>query len=199
MTKDETRELTADRRIQILSASARVIGERGLDGTRLSDVGEAVGMTASNISYYFGSKERLLSETIEWADETYYSLLFTEFTRLSGPKERLVHMIERVFPKSRALPSDWALWLEVQLRATRDPEFTELGRRLDRRWMSTLTGLVRDGVNAGEFRCDDIDNFVVAFAALVDGLATRVLSGFGPSQKQAVRVCLGFAREQLDF
>lgn len=199
MTKVQARELPPERRVQILSSAARVIRERGLEGTRLSDVGNAVGMSASNLMYYFRSKEQLLSETIEWADEAYYDLLFSEFARLPGPKERLVHMIERVFPASSGIPSDWTLWLEVSLRATRDPEFASLGARLDQRWTATLRGLLRDGVRTGDFTLDDVDGFAVMLAALIDGLAIRVLSGFGPTYRQAVNACLRLVAEHLGF
>ena len=53
-----------DRHQEILDAAARVITERGLAETRISDIAEEAGVSPGLILYYFDSKDRLLAEGI---------------------------------------------------------------------------------------------------------------------------------------
>ncbi len=52
------------RRQQILDAAVQLFAEKGYRGTGLAALGERVGMTATGLLYYFGSKERLLHEVV---------------------------------------------------------------------------------------------------------------------------------------
>jgi AcrR family transcriptional regulator len=52
------------RRQQIIEAAIELFSVRGYRGTDIADVAEQVGMTATGLMYYFGSKERLLQEAV---------------------------------------------------------------------------------------------------------------------------------------
>ncbi len=52
------------RRQQILDAAVELFASKGYRGTGVAALGERVGMTATGLLYYFGSKERLLHEVV---------------------------------------------------------------------------------------------------------------------------------------
>jgi AcrR family transcriptional regulator len=51
-------------RAAILIAAERLFAERGYDGTSLSDIGSAAGLSRATPSYFFGSKAKLYSEVL---------------------------------------------------------------------------------------------------------------------------------------
>jgi AcrR family transcriptional regulator len=56
------------RRQQILNAAVELFAEKGYRGTGLAALADRVGMTATGLLYYFGSKERLLQEVVAERD-----------------------------------------------------------------------------------------------------------------------------------
>ncbi len=69
-----------DKQIQILEVAETLFAEKGFDGTSIRDISKIAKINIAMISYYFGSKERLLE-----------SLLFY---RTSDLKNQLDHLIQ---------------------------------------------------------------------------------------------------------
>ncbi|MEY8040421.1 TetR/AcrR family transcriptional regulator [Saccharopolyspora cebuensis] len=55
---------TAATREQALDAALRIIAERGLSGTTVQEIADAVGMTKAGLLYHFGSREALLTAVL---------------------------------------------------------------------------------------------------------------------------------------
>src|SRR3954465_13108271 len=49
-----------EKQIQIIETAERLFAERGFDGTSVRDIADEAGINVAMISYYFGSKEKLL-------------------------------------------------------------------------------------------------------------------------------------------
>ena len=49
-----------DKQIQIMEAAEKLFADRGFSGTSVRDIAEAAGVNLAMISYYFGSKEKLM-------------------------------------------------------------------------------------------------------------------------------------------
>jgi len=56
----------SDKREHILSVAEELFGEKGFDGTSVRDIAQSAGVNLAMISYYFGSKEKLLESLIEF-------------------------------------------------------------------------------------------------------------------------------------
>jgi AcrR family transcriptional regulator len=69
-----------DKQIQILEVAETLFAEKGFDGTSIRDISKTAKINIAMVSYYFGSKERLLESLI----------LF----KTSGLKEQLVNLID---------------------------------------------------------------------------------------------------------
>ena len=48
------------KQLQLLEAAERLFSKKGYDGTSVRDIGEEAGINTAMISYYFGSKEKLM-------------------------------------------------------------------------------------------------------------------------------------------
>jgi AcrR family transcriptional regulator len=196
------RRLSEARRIQILDAAAQVIGRRGLFETRISDIASVAGTSSALVLYYFGSKDRLLAEALTYADERFYDETVEGLSGVVGARDRMVRLIDLSCPYE--VPGDrldtWLLWLELWNRAPRDEEVAASRHRLDRRWREAIADIVRDGIESGEFRAADADDFALRFASLVDGLAIQVILG-DPDvpRSRMLDTCLRVAGEELGF
>lgn len=69
-----------DKQIQILEVAETLFAEKGFDGTSIRDISKMAKINIAMVSYYFGSKEKLLESLI----------LF----KTSGLKEQLVNLID---------------------------------------------------------------------------------------------------------
>ena len=57
--------MAADKREHILTVAEELFGDNGFDGTSVRDIAQKAGVNLAMISYYFGSKEKLLEALIE--------------------------------------------------------------------------------------------------------------------------------------
>src|ERR1700704_1736650 len=120
------------RKPQIIAAAAEVLYERGLFDTRIGDIAERAGTSSPTILYYFESKDRLLEEAVEYADRAFYERLSEGQGRVKPAGEKLVHLIEETSLGPGGL-NDYTLWMEIWVRARRDPSVRRSYVRLDRR------------------------------------------------------------------
>lgn len=64
-----------DKKEHILTIAEELFGEKGFDGTSVRDIATSADVNLAMISYYFGSKEKLLEALIEYRTETAYGFL----------------------------------------------------------------------------------------------------------------------------
>jgi AcrR family transcriptional regulator len=169
-----------DRRQEILDAAAQVITNRGLAETRIQDIAEACGVSPGLILYYFESKDRLLVEALTFANDQFYLRLSRELRKTPSARTQLDRLIELSVPgllPEFDLLDEWALWVEIWVRALRDPEMAKEHEVLNRRWRRSIADIVRHGRSTGEFPTDgvDADELGIQVGALIDGLAIQVL------------------------
>ena len=159
------------RRPAILKAAAEVIAERGVIGTRIADVAERADTSAPGVLYWFASKDELLTEALSSADDRFYAQLGDELAQLDGPRARLARIVE-LWPAEG--DDEAVLWMELWVRALRDPVVNAARERLDRRWRTAIADVVRDGQAAGEFARVDPVEFALTLGALMDGFAIQL-------------------------
>ena len=53
-----------DKKIQILEVAEKLFSEKGFEGTSIRDISKHAKINIAMVSYYFGSKERLLEALI---------------------------------------------------------------------------------------------------------------------------------------
>ena len=193
-----------DRHQEILEAAARVITDRGLAETRIQDIAERCGVSPGLILYYFESKDRLLVEALTYANDKYYLAQARDLRRLDSAREQLWRLIDLSVPG--LLPEferleEWALWIEIWVRALRDPALAKEREVLDRRWRQSIADIVRSGRSTGEFDVgEDADEIGMKLGALIDGLAIQVLMNdtqVNPEHMQ--RMCREVAASLIDF
>jgi AcrR family transcriptional regulator len=195
---------TKDRHQEILDAASRVITDRGLAETRISDIAERCGVSPGLILYYFDSKDRLLVEALTYANDKYYLAQARDLRRLSSARERLERLVDLsvpgLLPDSERL-EEWALWIEIWVRALRDPALAKEAEVLDRRWRQSIADIIQAGRETGEFpEGRDPEDLGVQIGALIDGMAIHVLMNDSQLDPEAMkRMCMEVAAKLIGF
>jgi AcrR family transcriptional regulator len=197
-------KVAKDRHQEILNAAAKVITERGLAETRISDIADQAGVSPGLILYYFESKDRLLSDALSYTNDRFYLETSRELRRIPGARSQLDRFIQLSVPG--LLPEferleEWALWIEIWVRALRDPEMAKDREVLDRRWRAQIADIVHRGQQSGEFPATDApEDLALRLGALIDGLAIQVLMNDSEVSPQRMQeVCMEVAARELGF
>jgi TetR/AcrR family transcriptional repressor of bet genes len=162
-----------ERRRRILQAAVEVLRERGYSGTRVIDIAEAAGTSSGLVLYHFKSLEGVLAEALTTVEDEFYADLERDLLATLGPVERLRHMGELGAGFGPAV-GDWALWLEIWVRALRHEGARATRESLDRRWRTALREVIDEGIATGDFRPVDSAATTVRLASLMDGLAIQL-------------------------
>lgn len=194
---------TRDRREQILAAAGRVIAERGLPETRISDIAEEAGVSPALILYYFESKDRVLVEALTHANDRFYLRMSGEVRRLPTAREKLIRFVELNCPG--LLPdsdpeNEWALWIEVWSRALRDPQMRKDHEMLDRRWRTSIAEIIKEGQASGEFPSGDAEESALRISSLIDGFGILAILRSGDAPPERMRgAVLEMASREVGF
>jgi len=59
----------SEKQVQLIQAAEKLFADKGFDGTSVRDIAETAGMNLAMISYYFGSKEKLMEAMFLYRSE----------------------------------------------------------------------------------------------------------------------------------
>jgi AcrR family transcriptional regulator len=191
-----------ERRDQMLAAAAALIAERGFGDTRIADVAERVGASPPLVVYYFGTKDRLLTEALRYSEQSFYKAADEMLASTPAIVKRLETLVAwTCLPDDKdEAPGTWGLWFDLWAQAFRHPEVKKDRVELDQRWRAMIARVVREAVEAGEIGTVDAEEFSIAFAALMDGLSIQTaLDDPVVDGQRAFQVAMRFASTSLGF
>lgn len=157
------------RKAQIRAAAAELIAERGLAATRVEDIAARAGTSKPAVLYWFDDKDALLSEALTLQDEMFYGQLSVDIASLPTARDQLRLLLEAFLTNY-----DYRLWMELWIRALRDPRTGATRQSLDRRWRRMIADTIRSGQERGEFGQADAEDVALGLAALLDGLYVQL-------------------------
>jgi AcrR family transcriptional regulator len=167
-----------DARDRILEAACELIAEDGIDEVRIARVAMRAGASTALVHHYFSTREELLEQALLHSFELAGDERFGEepAEELTATR-RLARMIEECLPASGTRERDWVLWVELWLRAVRDPSLRPVAAQLYDRYRTWLASGIQAGVDAGEFQPSDPDAVADHAMALLDGFGIRAMLG----------------------
>jgi AcrR family transcriptional regulator len=197
-----SREVTEQRREQILLAALEVIVERGYAETRIADVAERAGTSPALVIYYFKTRDQLLTEAIRYSEDHWYATGTKRLESIPTAAGQLTEMIAMTcLPDNDPAPgSEWLLWLDLWALSPRNAGVAAVRRKFDERWRHTIKGIVLAGQEAGEFTPTDAEEFAVTLSALLDGMAIQIaLEDPDVPPTRAYDLAMRYAAGQLGF
>ncbi|MCF3142325.1 TetR/AcrR family transcriptional regulator [Streptomyces platensis] len=173
-------------REQVLAAAMATIAAEGLDRLTMAGLGREVGMSSGHILYYFGTKDELLLQTLQWSEEQLGAERRAALSRRVPARERLDALVDLYLPEGHRDPR-WTLWLEVWNRSQNaDDETRERQLELELAWHRDLVALLVEGISKGEFRPVDPERFATRTRALLDGFGSQLVVGLPGTERAEV-------------
>ncbi|MBS1605039.1 MAG: TetR/AcrR family transcriptional regulator [Bacteroidetes bacterium] len=147
----------SDKREHILTSAEKLFAEKGFDGTSVRDIAQQAGVNLAMISYYFGSKEKLLEALIEFRAMYAYGILeeLNKNESLS-PWDKIDRLVE--FYVDRILNNLPFHNIMYQESATnyRSEEIKQKVIKIKMRNLDQITKIIADGQQRRLFRQVDI-------------------------------------------
>jgi AcrR family transcriptional regulator len=162
-------------RARILAAAVDCLTEGGIDDVRIAKVAERAATSSASVHYHFATRETLLAEAIEESFAVAGDVRTTTKYGAGGARERLRRKVEESLPLDRRRRREWELWVELWLRAVREPELRATSAKVYRQLHRALRELLEEGVADGEFAVADPGAAAERILAAIDGYGRRAL------------------------
>jgi AcrR family transcriptional regulator len=141
------------RREELLAIAGRLFAERGFRNTTVRDIADAAGILSGSLYHHFDSKESMVDELLD----TFQQQLFDEYDEIlagdAGPRQKLEAVVRASFAAIDAHHSEVAIFQNDAAYLAGFERFGYLTER-NARFRALWTGLLREGVAAGELRAD---------------------------------------------
>jgi TetR/AcrR family transcriptional repressor of bet genes len=169
------------RREALVKATLAEIGSHGTLDVTVSQIARRAGMSSALAHHYFGSKERLISDSVRALLSDLRGDAISALKAAKSDRARVSALIAVSFSDKQFSAEVVAAWLAFYVDAQRAPEIRRLlsvyARRLHSNLMSGLAPL------AGAYEAERIAE---GAAAMIDGLYIRKALGTGPARHDAV-------------
>lgn len=141
-----------DKQIQIIETAEILFAERGFDGTSVREIADEAGVNVAMISYYFGSKEKLMEALFELrlgsVKSTVESLLKDEKL---GPLEKVNMLIDEHIDRIMQKQCFHKIMVGVQV-TNKNPAILKAANNVKTRNAEVVTELIKDGQKKGVFK-----------------------------------------------
>jgi hypothetical protein len=139
----------------------------------------------------------LLAEALEASFQVAGEVRLSTKYGAGSAVERLRRKVAESLPFPGRRSDEWGLWVELWLRAVREPALRATAAEVYRQLHRSMRDLIAEGVAAGEFSVADPDGVAERTLALIDGLGLRALldDPSVPVQRAADEVWAALARE----
>jgi AcrR family transcriptional regulator len=164
-------------RERILEAACDLIAAEGIDDVRIARVAMRAGASTALVHHYFSTREELLEQALLHSFEQAGDERFAEAdAEAPNATAALAEAIEECLPVAGRPERDWVLWVELWLRAAREPDLRPLAASLYARYHEWLEDVLKRGIESGEFTAPaDLPALTDNAMALLDGLGLRAL------------------------
>ena len=167
----------SDKREHILLVAEELFGEKGFDGTSVRDIAQKAGVNLAMISYYFGSKEKLLESMIEFRAGYAYGILEELNKDMSlSPWDKIDRLVE--FYVDRILGNlRFHNIMYQETTAVRSEEIKNLIIGIKVRNLEQIKKIITDGQQKKLFRQVDISMTVGTIMGTISSYTQSKLYG----------------------
>ncbi|WP_448950661.1 TetR/AcrR family transcriptional regulator [Labrys neptuniae] len=162
-----TRINRAERRSELIDATIDCLARYGYEGTTISVVAEAVGMSRGIVNFHFETKEQLLLETLRFLSDEYRGHWRAALAQAgSSAAERLWAMVLADFDRAICTPRKLAAWCAFRGEAKARPTYRSMCNATDQENLDVVADLCAELVPAGV----DARKLARALVCMLEGL-----------------------------
>jgi len=183
----------AIRRQALIEAAIETIHDRGFCAVTVGGIARRAGVSTALAHHYFGSKDRLLAETMRYLLSDLGRAIRSRLRQASSPRERISAVIAGNFAPDQFQPATISAWLAFYVQAQTVPEARRLHRIYARRLASNLVHDLSRLMPRPQARAA-----AEAAAALIDGLWIRfALADGAPDAAMAIAIVEDFVEARI--
>ncbi|MBX3185069.1 MAG: TetR/AcrR family transcriptional regulator [Polyangiaceae bacterium] len=161
------------RAVSILHATAKLIADRGVRETTVSEVGRAMNMRKSVVHYYFENKQALVDAVQALAERKLLTRVQAALSPVGDASRDLRSLLRPFFRAAQGELADYAMQLQFWAESHRDGALKARSAETRQRLRNELLGAVRgSGVSHAEYDPEIVTALVLAVS---DGLALSEL------------------------
>ncbi|MBN1267287.1 MAG: TetR/AcrR family transcriptional regulator [Anaerolineales bacterium] len=164
------RDVSEERRAQILEAAAEVFTRAGFAGARMDDIAEQASLSKGSLYWYFDSKEDIIMGILDAMVSGEFSVLQELNTQPLSAEEKLVcimkYAVDDLVSMEPMLPIMFEYWGLIQ----RQKKIRDRLGSYYKEMFAVMAPIIKQGVDSGEFRPVDVDEVVIAMGAVFEGM-----------------------------
>lgn len=142
----------SEKQLQIMETAENLFAEKGFNGTSVRDIAEKAQVNLAMVSYYFGSKEKLLEALFDHRGESVKVKLETIIERADLTAMQRVHLlIDNYIEKIMSQQCFHRILAREQV-LNNAPATADLILQMKKRNLELIGRLIQDGQKKGEFR-----------------------------------------------
>ncbi|MFD6655723.1 TetR/AcrR family transcriptional regulator [Streptomyces parvus] len=193
--RPRVRKSPAARRAEIVDAAAAVALTEGLECVTLRRIGDDLGVRPGLISHYFPSAEELVAEAFGSAASGELDALLPGGPADDSPVRRLAGFLGRTTGEEYDAIS--RLWINARHLSRYRPALRGRVAEQEAAWRGRLEGLIREGVERGEFRTPDPSVTTVQILVVLDGLSVHANTDTSGHPTAVTRMAHATAEREL--
>lgn len=162
-----------DKQIQIILAAEKLIADHGFDGTSVRDIADAASVNLAMISYYFGSKEKLMEALFAYRSAS-FKLELENMIRNEelGPMEKMEALIDQYINKLMSQQCFHRVMVREQM-VNHHGFIARKMKELKKTNQALIAQLIQDGQKKGIFKKQvDIPLMMMTLVGTVSQLIT---------------------------
>ncbi|MFC3827676.1 TetR/AcrR family transcriptional regulator [Niastella sp. GCM10012298] len=155
----------------ILRIAEQLFAEKGFDGTSVRDIAQLANVNIAMVSYYFGSKEKLIEVLIaERAQHTFDKIEALNKDQTFSPWEKIDRLVSFLVEKTLN-KYYFDCIISQQYNYSASPVINELILKIRSRHLEQITKLVKDGQRKKYFKKVDIELTMATILGTVNYVA----------------------------
>lgn len=141
-----------DKQVQIIETAERLFAEKGFDGTSVRDIADEADINVAMISYYFGSKEKLMEAIFEYRVGSIQLRVEALMRDESlSPIEKVYMLIDEHIDRVMQKQNFYRIMVCVQV-TNKNPAILQAANRVKVRNAEVVSELIKDGQKKGVFK-----------------------------------------------
>ena len=185
------------RRREMLAAYYEVLLEEGLQGASVAKVARKAGAPPSLLIHYFGTKEQMTIELVDYLLERYHETYSADFAQIADPLERLSAIVDALFSvEYHQLMDDRAFYALFYVSLTH-PTVRRAFARVYEDSLGLIERALVECMAAGRMAPGDAHELAVTLKALEEGYAFLIGGGAEETAKAEIGSALRSRALQL--
>lgn len=142
-----------EKQLQIITAAEELFASKGFDGTSVRDIAQTANVNLAMISYYFGSKEKLLEAIFEYRIQSTFLQLETLVNDTKkDPVQKIDTLVDHYTEKFFNNQCFHKLMQREQFKHLESTELEEIIYKSKKRNFDMISQLVAEGQKKGVFK-----------------------------------------------